>query len=70
MGWDAGMDMGMGIRCRCGNSVRAGESLCDRCKYYQSIFKPPVPEFESKRDRALRAIILKRTMKQFTLVKE
>ena len=41
-----------------------GKTLCVRCEYYQSVFTPPSPQFESKRDRALRAIFARRMMKQ------
>lgn len=49
--------------CRCGNPKAIDESLCVRCVYYQKVFNPPAPVFESKRERALKAISDRRMMK-------
>jgi len=52
------------MNCRCGRPTLLDDTLCARCRYYQSVFNPPTPAFESKRDRALRAITMRRMMKQ------
>ena len=58
------MDVGVGMSCRCGNPALPDDTLCARCRYYQNVFNPPAPVFESKRERALKAITMKRMMKQ------
>jgi len=49
--------------CRCGNPKAIDEPLCVRCTYYQKVFNPPAPIFESKRERALKAISDRRMLK-------
>ncbi len=48
--------------CRCGKQATS-EGMCDRCRYYASVFTPEKPLFESKRDIVLRSIFLKKMMK-------
>ncbi len=50
--------------CRCGNPSLPHDTLCARCRYYQNVFNPVRPAFESKREMALKAIGMKRMMKQ------
>jgi len=68
MGWDASMDMGVGMSmdqnlCRCGNPKAVDEALCVRCAYYQRVFSPPTPVFESRKERALKAIADRKLMR-------
>ena len=50
--------------CRCGRPATQ-EGKCDRCRFYDSVFSPVEPiSFESKKDIALRAIKVKKMMKQ------
>lgn len=51
------------MTCKCGRPTLEDDPLCARCRYYQNVFNPPTPAFESKRDRALKAITMKRMMK-------
>lgn len=51
------------MTCCCGRPTLPDDTLCARCRYYQSVFNPPVPVFESKRERTLKAIVAKRMMK-------
>jgi len=51
------------MNCRCGRPTLTDDTLCARCRYYQNVFSPPTPLFESKRERALKAITMKRMMK-------
>ena len=52
------------MNCRCGSPSLPDDSLCARCRYYQSVFNPAIPIFESKRERALKAMGMKKMMKQ------
>ena len=52
------------MTCPCGSPSLEGDHLCARCRYYQTVFHPPTPEFESKRERAMRAISVKKEMKK------
>ena len=52
------------MTCPCGNPSLDNDHLCARCRYYQTVFSPPSPEFESKKERAMRAIKVKREMKK------
>jgi len=56
------------MNCRCGVQIKDGEILCDRCKYYSTVFTPPEPVFESKREIAIRAMKLRKMTKQFRMV--
>lgn len=56
------------MTCRCGRPTLENDTLCARCRYYQNVFNPPAPVFESRRDRALRAIAMKRMMKNSSKV--
>ena len=58
------------MTCRCGRPALPDNTLCARCNYYKEVFSPPRPIFESRRDIALRAIALRKTMKQFRMVVE
>jgi hypothetical protein len=49
--------------CRCGNPKPTDEQLCVRCAYYQRVFNPPAPIFESRTERALKAIHDRKLMK-------
>jgi hypothetical protein len=51
------------MTCPCGSPSAPNDHLCARCRYFQNVFRPPTPEFESKRDRALKAIYNRRLMK-------
>jgi len=68
LGWGACMDVGVGMNCRCGNPALEGDHLCGKCRYFQEAFKVKVPEFESKRERALRSIYIKRATKNISTV--
>lgn len=50
--------------CPCGNPSLENDHLCARCRYYQTVFNPPNPQFESKRERAMRAISVRKEMKK------
>jgi len=50
--------------CPCGNPALENDHLCARCRYYQTVFSPPTPQFESKKDRAMRAIRMRKEMKK------
>ena len=52
------------MTCPCGRPALDNDTLCARCRYYQTVFNPPTPEFESKRDRALNAIRVRKMMKK------
>jgi hypothetical protein len=51
------------MTCRCGRPTIPDDTLCARCRYYANVFNPPVPVFESRREKALKAITMKRMMK-------
>jgi predicted amidophosphoribosyltransferase len=54
----------------CGNPTLPDDHLCARCRYFQNAFNPPVPQFEDKRERAVRAIQMRKIMKnQIRMVK-
>jgi hypothetical protein len=58
------MDVGVGMNmCLCGGSALPDDTLCGRCRYIQNIFNPKDTLFESKRDKALRAIEMRRSTK-------
>ncbi len=50
--------------CPCGNPSLENDHLCARCRYYQTVFNPPILQFESKREKAMRAISMRREMKK------
>ena len=50
--------------CPCGNEALENDHLCARCRYFQNVFNPPTPVFESKKEKAMRAIRLKREMRK------
>ncbi len=52
------------MTCPCGNPSLDNDHLCARCRYYQTVFNPLTPQFESKRERAMRAISVRREMKK------
>jgi len=54
------------MTCPCGNPSLEDDHLCARCRYYQTVFHPPNPQFESKRERAMKAISVRREMKKAT----
>ena len=47
----------------CHSPVLTDDILCSRCRYYQDTFNPPTPIFESKVERAVRAIKIRKMMK-------
>lgn len=49
--------------CRCGRPVSGDDMLCDRCRFYKSVFTPEKPVFESKKELALKAIAFKKMMR-------
>ena len=52
------------MTCRCGRPATQ-EGKCDRCAYYDTVVAPNEPiSFESRKDVALRAIRVKKMMKQ------
>lgn len=51
-------------KCPCGNPALPDDHLCSRCRYYANIFNPPVGDFESKIERAKKAIQNKKMMKK------
>ncbi len=56
------------IRCPCGGPALPNDHLCGRCRYIKDVFNPSDSQFESKRDRALRAIEAKRGMKGISTI--
>ncbi len=52
------------MTCRCGNPSLSHDTLCARCRYYQTVFNPVRTAFENKREMSLKAIATKRMMKQ------
>ena len=56
------------MNCRCGSPSLPDDSLCVRCRYYQGVFNPAKPIFESKRERALKAIGMKKMIKQWSKI--
>ncbi len=52
------------MTCHCGNPSQPNDHLCAKCRYFQTVFRPEPPMFESKREMALRAIYNKRVMKE------
>lgn len=51
------------MNCRCGNETFEEDGLCDRCRFYNSVFIVEKPVFESKRELALKAIAFKKLFK-------
>ena len=49
--------------CRCGSDATQDDGLCDRCRYYNSVFIPERVMFESKKELALKAIGLRKLMR-------
>ena len=52
------------MTCPCGRPALENDHLCSRCRYYQTVFNPPTPVFESKRERAMRAIEVRKVMRK------
>ena len=66
-----GMGMGMSEKlCTCGNPSADNDHLCAKCRYFNTVFKPPPREFESKRDVAIRAIENRKLMRDRVVVIE
>ena len=58
------------MTCPCGNPSLPDDHLCARCRYYQTVFNPPTPMFESKVERAQRAIKVRKEMKKMVRMVE
>lgn len=56
--------------CTCGSPSLDNDHLCAKCRYFNTIFKPPPREFESKRDVAMRAIENRKLMRDKVVVIE
>ncbi len=50
------------VLCHCGRPATE-DGRCPRCAYYNSVFIPQEPVFESKREVALRAIRFRKMMR-------
>ncbi len=57
-------------QCTCGCPASDDDHLCARCRYFNTVFKPPPREFESKRDMAIRAIESRKLVKDKVVVVE
>ena len=56
--------------CTCGSPAQENDHLCAKCRYFNTVFKPPPREFESKRDIAIRAIENRKLMRNRIIVIE
>lgn len=56
------------VICRCGNPAQENDTLCAKCRYYQNVFSPPRDVFESKREKAIEAIRVRKMMKGVRMV--
>ena len=56
--------------CPCGRPALENDHLCSRCRYYKTVFNPPPPVFESKRERAMRAIAVRKSIKRSAVILE
>ncbi len=56
------------VICRCGAPAQVDDTLCARCRYFQNVFSPPRDVFESKREKAIGAIRVRKMMKGVRMV--
>lgn len=56
--------------CKCGGPAAPDDTLCDRCRYLRGVFSEKEPMFDSKRERAIRAIKDRKMMRGISRILE